>query len=183
MLERQLSLGEGLRKRFGGRGSRKARAFTMLEVLLVLAVIGILAAVMVVGGSRMLAERPVSPEEIFWKAVGEARKYALLNQTEVQLAFDAEARAFRARTAQGEESFPVPGEGELQIDFLSTQATGGMILIAGNIVETQPLDGVTFFEDGTCTPFRVQLRTGGAAQVLAIDPWTCAPVLSAEPTS
>ena len=34
-----------------------------------------------------------------------------------------------------------------------------------------------FYPDGTCTAFRVQFRVGANAWQLAIDPWTCAPVL------
>jgi general secretion pathway protein H len=52
------------------------------------------------------------------------------------------------------------------------------VLIGGTVVETEPLAAVTFYNDGTCTPFRVQLRANGAAHILSIDPWTCAPVLS-----
>lgn len=157
--------------------------FTLLEVLIVIALIGILTAALVVGGGRLLNTEPDTPTEIFWKAVSEARRYALLNRTDVHLAFDAEKRAFNARTIEGSQTFPVPGQGDLQIEFLSTQRTGGTVLIGGTLVETQPLRSITFFEDGTCTPFRAQLRSGSAVQVIAIDPWTCAPVLNQEPTS
>jgi hypothetical protein len=40
------------------------------------------------------------------------------------------------------------------------------------------MPSVTFYDDGTCTPFRVQLRTNAGAHMLTIDPWTCAPVLT-----
>ena len=159
--------------------ARSQSAFTLLEVLLVIALIALLTGVLVVGGAQLVRPKDLTPEEIFWRAVTEARNFALLHQCEVHLAYDREERAFRARTPQGGEVFPVPFEGDLQIDFLSAQAAGRSVLIGGTLVETQPLEAVTFFEDGTCTPFRVQLRVGaGAAQVLEIDPWTCAPVLS-----
>jgi general secretion pathway protein H len=38
---------------------------------------------------------------------------------------------------------------------------------------------VTFYADGTCSPFRAQLRTGGPARFVTLDPWTCAPLLEA----
>ena len=53
-----------------------------------------------------------------------------------------------------------------------------LMLADGGLVETQPRVSVTFYEDGTCTPFRVQLRTRDGAHLLSIDPWTCAPVLT-----
>ena len=40
-----------------------------------------------------------------------------------------------------------------------------------------------FYPDGTCTAFRVQFRVGANAWQLAIDPWTCAPVLEKKETN
>lgn len=155
--------------------------FTLLEVLLVIALIGLLTGALVVGGAAILRPKDLTPEEIFWRAVSEARDFALMHQTEVRLSFDAEEKAFHAQTPEGAETFPVPFEGELRIEFLSAQATGRSVLIGGVLVETQPIESVTFFEDGTCTPFRAQLRVGNSEpQVIEIDPWTCAPMLREE---
>jgi hypothetical protein len=46
------------------------------------------------------------------------------------------------------------------------------------LLETQPVGHVTFYSDGTCTAFRLQIMRNGAAHILSIDPWTCAPVLT-----
>ena len=52
----------------------------------------------------------------------------------------------------------------------------------GSVVETEPLPGgVTFYSDGTCTGFRLQIRLNGGASIIAIDPWTCAPVIPRAP--
>ena len=52
------------------------------------------------------------------------------------------------------------------------------VLVGGQLVETQTLPSVTFYGDGTCSPFRAQLRNKGVdPRVLEIDPWTCAQVL------
>ena len=84
--------------------------------------------------------------------------------------------------------FPVPadvGGEDLRIEFLSTQKFEATVLIGGVLLETATLPQVTFYADGTCTPFRVQLRNGvgGVPVTLAIDPWTCAPVLTAAGTA
>ena len=153
-------------------------AFTLLEIIVVIALMGMLAAVLSVGASRLLADRPDTPEQIFWGAVGEARKFALLNQTEVRLSFYSEEKAFVASTDRGEKSFPIPFEGELQLNFLGMRKGESSILVGGRLIETSPLDWVNFYDDGTCTPFRAQLILPGETPiVLEIDPWTCAEVL------
>ena len=53
--------------------------------------------------------------------------------------------------------------------------------IAGELVETRTQPFVTFYGDGTCSPFRVQLRSPAQTRVLEIDPWTCAPMLASQP--
>ena len=141
---------------------------------------GMLAAVLSVGASRLLADRPDTPEQIFWGAVGEARKFALLNQTEVRLKFDTDEQAFVASTDQGEKAFPIRFDGKLQLSFLGMRKGESSILVGGRLIETSPLDSVRFFEDGTCTPFRVQLIMPGETPiVLEVDPWTCAEILHA----
>lgn len=157
---------------------RRKAAFTLLEIIVVIALMGMLATVLSVGASRLLADRPDTPEQIFWGAVGEARKFALLNQTEVRLSFDSEEQAFVASTELGEKLFPIQFDGELQLDFLGMRKGESSILVGGRLIETSPLDRVRFFDDGTCTPFRVQLIVlGEPPMVLEIDPWTCAQVL------
>lgn len=163
--------------------SGDGRGFTVLEVLLVIAVIGLLTSVLVVGGARMFDDQPVAPEEVFWRAVEDARRSALLGQVEVRMSYDAEERGFRLRGPNSGSFFPIAAERELHVDLLSMQPSATSILIGGVLVENQPLPFVTFFEDGTCTPFRVQIRTTGEVETLGVDPWTCAPVLAATPST
>jgi general secretion pathway protein H len=54
------------------------------------------------------------------------------------------------------------------------------MLLGGVAVESQAMKFVTFYSDGTCSPFRAQfVRNGETSTPLVIDPWTCAPVLPA----
>jgi prepilin-type N-terminal cleavage/methylation domain-containing protein len=164
-----------------GRSARR-RGFTLLEVLLVLGLLGLLAGLFIANVGRVLQAEAVSAEEVFWTAVTEARRYALLHAEDVQLAFDSKEKAFTAATREGSRTFPVPYPGELKIDFLAANPSGrATILLGGTLVETQPLPFVTFYADGTCSAFRAQIRTGGEPRFIAIDPWTCAPVLAATP--
>ena len=151
--------------------------FTLLEILLVIALIGLMASLLIGTSARMLAEEPDTVEGVFWDAVAEARREALLEQREVRLRYDGDKRTLYASSTAGERMFPLP-PGSVRIDFLvPVSSSTGRLLIGGTLVETQTLSHVTFFDDGTCTPFRLQVRNGADARVLSIDPWTCAEVL------
>lgn len=143
---------------------------------------GLIASVLVGGAMQLVSDRPVSPDEVFWKSVQEARKLALRSEHEVSFQFvqdDAnKTREFVVSDGSTRQEYPVPAAGDLEVTFLAAQAAGGnMILIAGTAVETQKVP-VTFYPDGTCTAFRTQFYRNGAVHTLSIDPWTCAPVLT-----
>jgi general secretion pathway protein H len=155
----------------------------VLEVLMVIALIAMLTGVLVTGSARLANGRIVTPEDVFWKAVMETRKAALLSGREVRLSFADKDKelAFVAKAAEGEEQrFAVETPGELKMNFLSAQKGSSSILLGGQLVETQTIPYVTFYGDGTCSPFRLQIRAGtGEARTIAIDPWTCSLVLPA----
>jgi len=154
----------------------------LLEVLVTIALIALLTSVLVVGANRLLSERPQSAEQLFWAAVDEVRKDALLNNRDVRLSLDAKTFQFVA-VAEGVETRHefVPKE-TAELDFLAPKAPGSTsaILVGGQLVETQTIPFVTFYRDGTCSPFRAQIKTRTGARVLEIDPWTCAPMLAAQ---
>jgi len=166
------------------RSPRRARSgFTLLEILLALAIIALLASVLIGGGASLLSTRAVTPREVFWKTVQECRKAALKSGTDIRLAFDEKEKKFLVSAASGLDpgvkEFPIPEPGDdLTLTFLTTQKGASMILLGGVAVETQTLPFVTFYSDGTCTPFRAQFQKSGAVEALAIDPWTCAAVLT-----
>jgi Tfp pilus assembly protein FimT len=169
----------------GGRpGFHAVRAFTLLEILLALGLLALLATVLIGGSSRALSNKPVSTDELFWKACSEARKLALQSGHEVRLGFadDREkGRRFTVDDGMGAREFAITAVGEIGVNFLSAQkVVGSSVIMAGQVIETQALPFVTFYGDGTCTAFRVQIRSGVSAHILSIDPWTCAPVLPAE---
>lgn len=164
------------------RQSAIPAGFTLLEMLLALALIALLAGALIGGSSALLAEKPVSADDVFWATVQAARKAALNTQQDLNLRYDEKAKAFQLigpdTAAIG--AFPIANPpSDLAVEFLSTQRTGGLILLGGTVVETEPLTGgVTFYSDGTCTSFRLQIRANGGAHILAIDPWTCSPVIT-----
>ena len=163
-------------------GGRPRRGFTLLEVLITIALIALLAGVLVVGTNRLLRSKPMSADELFWVAANATRKDALLNNRDVRLRLDPKTREFVALSTGGETRYPFVIKETAELDFLAPKSAGAgsSILVGGELVETQTLPAVTFYDDGTCSPFRVQLKTTSGTRVLDIDPWTCAPMLKAE---
>lgn len=177
------------------RDRRRPRGFTLLEVLLTIGLIALIATVLIGGAGHLLTDQPVTTHDIFWKAVQEARKTALKNEKEVRLRFDDRAKQFvlidaLAAPAVAADGFtktevplktfplPQPHANDLTVDFLSASKGGNLIMVAGVVLETQPIQFVTFYPDGTCTAFRAQFARPGGAHLLSVDPWTCAPVLA-----
>lgn len=179
------------------RKRRFAAGFTLLEVLLSLAIIALIGSVLIGGAANLLNDQPVSVDDVFWKAVQQARKTALKAEHDIRLKFDREKKQFwivdglvpTTLAADGftkEETplkvFPVsvPNGVDMSVDLLPAPSKGGgnAILIGGVLLESQPLAYVTFYSDGTCTPFRLQVMRSGAEHKLSIDPWTCAQVLT-----
>ena len=153
--------------------------FTLLEILLALALIALMGTIFIGGSQAMLADKVKSPDDEFWVACATARRQALEDRHSVLLSYDPKAKAFALNDGVTVKDLPVTGPDDLVIDFHPAQSSSGsQVLVAGTLVETEPVASVTFYNDGTCTPFRAQIRANGDAHLLSIDPWTCAPVLS-----
>lgn len=168
------------------RGGR--RAFTLLEILLVLALMGLLTSVLVVGANRMLATPPVTAEGAFWQMVAEARRYALQHEINVQMTFDEMSTSLMATAEDGTilpaVVAPTGSKFTFQPGLTAPTSTSGL---GGTALLDTPLTMITFYSDGTCTLFRLQVETGGfgtgAPQTVQIDPWTCAPLFLASGTT
>ena len=150
---------------------------------MVLALLGLLAGLFITAARSFTDEGAKTPEDVFWQMVRDSRKRALLAGRPVQVRYEAaqkdEAAALVMTLDGAAERLSFPVEDDVKLDFLSLSKSRSSILVAGQAVETQTLPFVTFYGDGTCSPFRVQLRTKTSApRLLTIDPWTCAEVLT-----
>ncbi len=153
--------------------------FTLVEILLVVALIALLATIFIGGSSALLSDKAPSPDAQFWKACSEARAEALDENRSVLMSFDGKARGFVLDDGAAKRELPLAGPDDLTVDFHPANSdTASSILVGGTLVETEALASVTFYDDGTCTPFRAQMRSKAGAHMLSIDPWTCAPELA-----
>lgn len=175
-------------------------------MLLTIALIALLAGVLIGGAAHLLTEKPVTTDEVFWKAVQESRKRALNAEHEMWLKFDKDKKQFAildglAPATVGPDGvtleetpvkvFPLAPEisKNVTVEFLGASAKGAnTILIGGVLLEAKSITFVKFYPDGTCMPFRLQVATSGDSRILSIDQWTCAQVLTptdpnARPTS
>ncbi len=177
-----------------GRMRPPLAAFTLLEILISLALIALLigATISMVPHS----DTALTTDEVFWKALTEARKQALTTQQDIRLAFDLKAKALVIGANIGMQT---DAKASTQMPCRCWHATGtstgcwhhpnhpgaicranspwifspsenpatSSILIGGELVETGPLPFVTLYSDGTCTPFRVQFHSNGAARIIA----------------
>lgn len=170
-----------LQVRRTGRANPARPGFTVVELLLVLAVIALLGAVLLPGVNSMLQSiTREEPEQILLGAVNRTREEALSSRRIVRLRADAEKnRLVWGEDAPGQHRALPAGTG---VQFLPAQ-TGATVLLGGQLTETSVLPAVRFFPDGTCDAFRARLRRGPAAAPLLIrfDPWTCAPLEEQKP--
>lgn len=149
-----------------------ARAFTLVEVLLVLALMVLFAVLFIPGVNSMLREIDSrGPEQIVMETMLAAREAALESGRAVELRYEAKERRFQWDAAQKTpEALPA----EVKLELLPPE-TGNLVLLGGQATEVSEQVRVRFFPDGTCDPFRVRVQEGkDAPRLLSMDPWTCA---------
>jgi general secretion pathway protein H len=169
------------RRRDGaGARLRAAGGFTLVEILLALAIVALIGSLLLPGVNSILRRiEGDDPDRVFWDVVTAAREQALTENRTVALRFDKENHLLVWGSSAGLQQKPLPAG--VAVQFLQAKA-GSTILLGGVLVESQEIPLVRFYPDGTCDRFRVQIRRGetAAPQIVAIDPWTCAPMPATE---
>jgi prepilin-type N-terminal cleavage/methylation domain-containing protein len=177
------------------RSSRSA--FTLLELLLAIALIALLATALIGGSISLLNDKPTTPQEVFWQAVHVARKAALQgglvatgavqNAVQVQLSFDDKQKAFIADDGTNPvQTFVIPkAASDISVSFVVPETGAAADQFAAGTApgDATVLPRVTFYSDGTCSPFHVQFKNKGVAREIAIDPWTSAQMLARPPAA
>ena len=154
------------------RGLQRTKAFSLLEILVVLALFGLISALLIGGSSALLrAVTTDDAQNTTLNAIAAARHGAVLTGRTLELTYDDKARVL----SWGEGRAALAG-GEI-LRLLPPVRTSA-VLVGGQLVESS-LARVRFYADGTCDPFRVEFGRDQNSRILALDPWTCT-VLSPE---
>jgi general secretion pathway protein H len=174
----------------GGRISQGSvgsvrRAFTLIEMLLVIALIGIFSTIFVVNFATLLSEsESQAVESAFWSAAREARLRALLERQPQWLRFEKDEAVFVVEEAGGGKplKFDIdrkswdPGT-ELEVVLEKKVPPNKFTLRQGELVDVREIAAAQFFPDGTCLPFQLSMTINGAESDIVIDPWTGARLL------
>jgi prepilin-type N-terminal cleavage/methylation domain-containing protein len=147
-------------RRMGRKAGGGHRAgFSMLEVLLAVALLALLGGALISVGSNLIAVQPVTVDDVFWQAVTETRKAALKAEHEMRLKYEPDKKSFRvvdglnptrlaadgfSREEVIVKEFPVPKAERLTVEFLAATKGGRAILVGGVMIESEPVPFVTF---------------------------------------
>lgn len=166
------------RHKIPGRADR--RGFTLLEVIAVLALIGLIATVLIKGAGGMLNNtEDRDPESILLGILQKVREQAVESGQIVELVQLPEDKGF-LWGADGVAELPQTKGGP--IARLLLPEFSGASLIGGQMQE-KLLERMRFYPDGSCDPARMEVRRGDARRVFSIDPWTAAPLPGGGPAS
>lgn len=149
--------------------------FTLVEILLVLALMGLLAGLSIAAAGSLFGGRAARSADVCWDAVLAARSQAVLADASVRLRVSEDGHALRLESVGAPQVFDL------------TEGVSARIIHTGFLAESQASAGTTqdgaqgsvrFYPDGTCDAFRLELIIArGVPLKLAVDPWTCAALL------
>jgi len=160
-------------------GLRRRAAFTLIEVLLAVAILGFVSFLFLNSAADFFRAKELRADDIFWQGVTAARQLALETNQTVTFRYDRDKHVV-VWMAGPETSHTLAFPGKT-LEFLPVTQQG-TVLIGGQLTETTEITRIRFYPDGGCDAFRAQLTDAADRRmVLLIDPWTCAPMVAAAP--
>ncbi len=166
------------RRQPGLNRNRPSPGFTLIEILLAIALLGLIAFLFIGGASDLFRAQEKSVQDVFWQSVQSARLQAVQEDRTVVLRYDEKLHQLSWGVDGSGSSLDWPGR---SVEFLPEDQHNS-ILLGGQLVDTGQIPFVRMYADGGTDRFRVHLtENGGRISRLEIDPWTCAPIVSKEP--
>jgi prepilin-type N-terminal cleavage/methylation domain-containing protein len=167
---------QAMKVRVGDRGWR--RAFTLIELMLTMALIALLSSLFIWNINALLKQGELEAlQNELWGAVEKAKQAAVFSRQPHKVRFDEKLQSFMVSSGGEEIAFKVDTSGfgeevEIEVLFKMILPRDGYRLVRGELVTHREIESVTFFPDGTCTPFSVDLKIGEYESGYQIDPWT-----------
>lgn len=155
---------------------RRASGFSLLEIIIVIAVIALIGGLVVVNANAILSGLGAEPtERVLQKAVREARYQAALRKEPVRLRFDRETAGFVITAYSGSELHTfttafTDNPRDLQVTFDRVLPFNGVTF--GTNPRTAPTEAIIFQPDRSSTPFIVHIREAGQNFSLRYDPFS-----------
>jgi len=154
------------------------RGFTLIEILLVLALMTLLVSLFIAGVSDFFRAQEKTMKDVFWESVQAARLQAVEGDRTVKMRYDEKKNFLHWGTGETAASVAWPGK---SVEFLPVDQRE-TVLIGGQLIERGGMLAVHFFADGTVENFKVQLVDNeGHPSQLEIDQWTCAAITRKTP--
>lgn len=172
----------------GKRAEVSRAGFTLIEVMLTIALIALLSTVFVYNISSLLRDTDIrSLENEYWRAVDAAKTKAVYGQKPYRVEWLPKETAFVISSSGDTQRFEMDtsalGDVEVEVVFEEASAENSFILVDGQLVRQREVTDVTFYPDGTCTPFSVTLRIGDYMNQFKMDPWTGARLVESDDES
>ncbi len=156
------------------------RGFTLLETLLVIALISMLMGILIGGATSLLKGTALSdPEDGLLALMQRMRRKAVETGRETELWQHArlpgeEGPDFTWNDGREDHEERLPVREDVSVRIIGPEVDGA-ILIGGRAQE-DPVARVRFHPDGTCDRVRLEVTRGDGRAVIPIDPLTCAPL-------
>ncbi|HAT60746.1 MAG TPA: hypothetical protein DCS60_08260 [Opitutae bacterium] len=154
------------------------RAFTLIELMLTMALIALLSSLFIWNINALLKQGELEAlQNELWGVVEKAKQAAVFSRQPHKVRFDEKLKSFMVSSGEEEIAYQVDTSGfgeevEIEVFFKMILPKDGYRLVRGELVTYREIESVTFFPDGTCTPFSVDLKIGEYKSGYQIDPWT-----------
>lgn len=146
--------------------------------MLTMALVALLSSLFIWNINALLKQGELEAlQNELWGAVEKAKQSAVFSRQANKVRFDLDQQAFLVSSNGVEVPFKVDTSGlgediEIEVRFKMVLPKDGYRLVRGQLVTHREIESVTFYPDGTCTPFSVDLRIGDYESSYQIDPWT-----------
>lgn len=162
------------------RSVRRASGFTLIEILIVLALIAVASSLLIVNFSAMVAntEEPPSADESLIAATRAARFMAARTRSTTRMYYDAETGSLEIYNGTGDsESFPLGApfgsDAGAEVRFYLVPASEGLSPPQDPDNTNQETTEIQFAPDRSSSPFVVELDDGNASPLrMVFDPFS-----------